>query len=929
MQQKYNSNEVENRIYKMWENSEAFRAGANANPDSDSYCIMIPPPNVTGALHIGHAFNNTIQDILIRWHRMRGFDVLWQPGQDHAGIATQMVVERELEKTGSPNRKELGREAFVQKIWEWKEQSGGEIIQQLKRLGASCDWSRNRFTMDKGFHDAVLKVFVELYHKGCIYRGKRLVNWDPKFESAISDLEVEQVEVEGTMWYFRYPLADGKTYRHPIAFDADGNATDYEDRNYLVVATTRPETILGDTGVAVHPQDLRYSHVIGSEVILPLVQRRIKIVADTYADPTKGSGAVKITPGHDFNDWEVGSRTNLHAINVMTPQAKIFLKNNNDFLKDCDVLQQIMDLDGLDRYVARKRIISLMDSKGFLDHVEQESHMVPHGDRSKVPIEPLLTDQWFVDTKKIVQPAIDAVHSRKTRIHPEQYKKTYFNWLENIEPWCISRQLWWGHQIPVWYDEDGNQYCALNEEEARSLADGKQLVRDPDVLDTWFSSGLWPIGTLGWPEETEELQRYFPTSVLVTGFDIIFFWVARMMMLQLTLVKEVPFRDIYVHALVRDKHGKKMSKSLGNVIDPIELIDKFGADSVRFTLAAMAVMGRDLRLSEGRVQGYRNFCTKIWNAARFSQLNHCKIHQEFLSDDDLKVVQSGSDNPQGLELATIQNPINQWIITEIAQVRETVDEALEHFRFHQVANTLYSFIWGTFCDWYLEFAKVFFQSNDERIVKETKTVFSWALDQILLILHPIMPFITEEIWGELHSNRGMLIHENWPNYTVKNYGNEKSCEEVNFIIDLITAIRSIRSNMRVSPSEFLPLLIHKIDPVQYTICQQNNEIICRLARIQTPETTDKTAKNSVTITIAGNVMSLPLGGVVDLNLEIERLKQSQQKLEKEVLIFSKRLNNKDFVAKAPVAVVEENRSKMNELQLEIQSLSEVIKQINL
>ena len=624
MEKHYDPAAAEPRIYEKWERADAFGAGENADAGADPYCIMIPPPNVTGLLHMGHAFNCTIQDILIRWRRMQGRDVLWQPGQDHAGIATQMVVERSLAEKGERSRREMGREKFLDRVWEWKAESGDAIINQLKRLGASCDWSRNRFTMDKGFHDAVLKVFVQLYEDGAIFRGKRLVNWDPHFETAISDIEVEQVELEGSLWTLRYHLENGRTCRVPTAFDEAGTPASWEERDYLVVATTRPETMLGDTAVAVNPDDERYRHLVGQTVRLPLVGRSIPVVADRHADPEKGTGAVKITPAHDFNDWEVGRRHGLAAINVMSPRAEMALKDNADFVAGCEVSQEAMDLDGLDRYQARERIVQLAERQGWLDGVSSDVHAVPHGDRSKVVIEPYLTDQWFVDAARIVRPAIDAVKTGKTRIYPQQYENLYLSWLENIEPWCISRQLWWGHQVPVWYDEEGKPYCAATEEEAVAKAGGRNLKRDSDVLDTWFSSGLWPIGTLGWPEKTQEMDRYFPTDVLVTGFDIIFFWVARMMMMQLAIVGEVPFRTVYVHALVRDEHGRKMSKSLGNVIDPIKLVDKFGADAVRFTLAAMAAMGRDLRLSESRVEGYRNFGTKIWNAARFARLNECR-----------------------------------------------------------------------------------------------------------------------------------------------------------------------------------------------------------------------------------------------------------------------------------------------------------------
>ena len=910
MKSKFEPSEVEPRIYTMWENSGAFAAGVNARKDSPPFCIMIPPPNVTGALHMGHAFNNTLQDILIRWHRMKGFDVLWQPGQDHAGIATQMVVERQLAVAGLPPRDQLGREKFLAKVWDWKEQSGDNIIHQLKRLGASCDWSRNRFTMDKGFHDAVLKVFIELYNKKLIYKGKRLVNWDPHFETAISDLEVEQVEVEGKMWYFRYPLADGESFDYPVAFDENANPTRFEQRNYLVVATTRPETMLGDTGIAVHPEDARYTHLIGRDAILPLVGRRIRIVADSHADPTKGSGAVKITPAHDFNDWEVGKRTNLPAINVMTTRGQMFLRGNSEFLGHLEIPDSTLEIDGLDRFEARQKIVTLMTEKDLLDDVQTEKHTVPHGDRSHIPIEPYLTDQWFLDTKKIVNPAMEAVRTGKTRIHPKQYEKIYFGWLENIEPWCISRQLWWGHQIPIWYDEEGNQYCAPTENEAKKMANGKSLTRDQDVLDTWFSSGIWPIGTLGWPAATPELARYFPTNVLVTGFDIIFFWVARMMMMQLALVNDIPFSDIYVHALVRDKFGKKMSKSLGNVIDPIELIDKYGADSVRFTLTSMAVMGRDLKLAEGRVAGYRNFCTKIWNAGRYLQLNDCRIEPRF--------------DPR-----QTTNGINSWIIGETAKTQEIVDDALATYRFSHAANTLYTFVWGKFCDWYLEFGKILLNSDDPELVTETRSTLAWVYKQSLVLLHPIIPFVTEELWGELYTEEKRIIHADWPQLSFNDYGTPQATSDLTWIIGLIENIRSVRSQLRVPPSAIIPLTINTMPSSKVATLTKYQEGIMRMARTNAPSFQQNQARDSITIPVEGGIISLPLGDVIDLNLEKDRLVDTVNTLENEIAKLDSRLGNRGFVAKAPPEVVEETRKNLLKLEEKRQTTMAAIDRIHL
>ncbi|MCE6958166.1 valine--tRNA ligase [Cereibacter sphaeroides] len=978
MDKTFNAAEAEARLYAQWEKAGAFKAGANASRP-ETFCIMIPPPNVTGSLHMGHAFNNTLQDILTRWHRMRGFDTLWQPGQDHAGIATQMVVERDLAKAGHPSRREMGREAFLAKVWEWKEQSGGTIINQLKRLGASCDWSRNAFTMDANFQRAVLKVFVDLYEKGFIYRGKRLVNWDPHFETAISDLEVEQVEMNGNMWRLRYRLADGATYRHPVTFDETDTPIDWEERDYLTVATTRPETMLGDTGIAVNPADDRYAHLIGKEVILPLVGRRIPIVADDYADPTKGTGAVKITPAHDFNDWGVGQRTGLRAINVMTGRATMFLAENPDFLEGCEPEDVVFALDGLDRYEARTRIVALAEEQGWLDGIDSDRHMVPHGDRSKVAIEPMLTDQWFVDTAKIVQPAIDAVRDGRTEILPERDAKTYFHWLENIEPWCISRQLWWGHQIPVWYgldvwpagfDDDGDDrldeveifelledgafnhadpvhHCAadfdgvsekflddlaslpapLNHARivevadraaaidllAQSLADYNlsedptHLVypvwRDPDVLDTWFSSGLWPIGTLGWPEDTAELARYFPTSVLITGFDIIFFWVARMMMMQLAVVNEVPFKTVYVHALVRDEKGKKMSKSLGNVLDPLELIDEFGADAVRFTLTAMAAMGRDLKLSTARIAGYRNFGTKLWNACRFAEMNG---------------VWESHATRSAPPAATAT--VNRWIIGETGRVREEVDAALAAYRFDAAANALYSFVWGKVCDWYVEFSKPLF---DTEAAAETRATMAWVLDQCMILLHPIMPFVTEELWATTGSRAKMLVHTDWPSFGTE-LVDPAADREMTWVIGLIEEIRSARAQVRVPAGLKLPVVQIALDEAGRGALARNEALILRLARLEGFTEAASAPKGALTIAVEGGSFAIPLEGVIDIGAEKARLEKTLEKLQKDMAGLRGRLGNPSFVASAPEEVVDEARTRLEQGEEEAEKLGSAL-----
>jgi len=937
--------EAEARIAARWQEAGAFAAGANASRD-ETFCIMIPPPNVTGNLHMGHAFNNTLQDILTRWHRMRGFDTLWQPGTDHAGIATQMVVERELAKEGK-RRTDFTREEFTALVWEQKRRSRGNIRGQLERLGASCDWSREAFTMsgapgapageEGNFHDAVIRVFVELYRQGAIYRGKRLVNWDPHFETAISDLEVEQTEVDGHLWRLRYPLADGLTYEHPVAFDDDGTPTAWETRDYLVVATTRPETMLGDTGIAVHPDDARYKHLVGREAILPLVGRRLKIVADPYADPAKGTGAVKMTPAHDFNDWEVGQRTGLAAINVMTPKAAMWLAGNAGFAEGADpeqLARAIQMFDGMDRYEARDAIIQDAQANGWLDGIDADRHVVPHGDRSKTAIEPYLTDQWFVDTAKIVGPALDAVREGRTRILPEQHEKVYFHWLENIEPWCISRQLWWGHQIPVWYGpriEEGyltfgapwQQFCAASEAEAlaemrafygtdrleivasaaealdvqrlaRSGGEGAPpripVWRDPDVLDTWFSSGLWPIGTLGWPEDTPELRRYFPTDVLVTGFDIIFFWVARMMMMQLAVVNQAPFHTVYVHALVRDEKGKKMSKSLGNVLDPLDLIDEYGADAVRFTLTSMAAMGRDLKLSKDRIAGYRNFATKLWNACRFAEMNGVWEGHA-----------TRAEPPEATATA------NRWILGETGRIREEVDAALTAYRFNDAANALYAFTWGRVCDWYVEFAKPLLA--DPATAAETRATMAWVLDQCLILLHPIMPFVTEELWGLTGTRPKHLAHADWPTHGAELVDAEAE-REMRWAIALIEEIRSARAQMGVPVGLTLPMLQLEADATARTAWDRNEALIRRLARIESLSPAATAPRGALTIAVEGASYALPLEGVIDVAAEMARLSRSLQKLEKDLGGLRGRLGNPKFVDSAPEEVVEETREKL-------------------
>jgi valyl-tRNA synthetase len=901
MKKNFNSQTSEAAILSAWETNRCFAAGANAKKGAASFSIMIPPPNVTGSLHMGHAFNTTLQDILIRWHRMRGFDTLWQPGQDHAGIATQMVVERKLAQEKLPSREDLGREKFLEKVWEWKEESGDTIVNQLKRLGASCDWDRNRFTMDKGFHDAVLKVFVEMYNKEFIYKGKRLVNWDPHFETAISDLEVENVETDGKFWHFKYPLANGEFYNY-IEKDEDGEIILEEQRNFISIATTRPETMLGDGAVAVHPDDERYAAIIGKQVHLPLCNRSIPIITDEYPDPKFGSGAVKITGAHDFNDYEVALRNNIPLYALMDSKGNMRLDDSSDNLVP-------KKYRGLSRFDARKLVVKDIDAIDLLIMIEDKKVMQPYGDRSKVVIEPMLTDQWFVDAQKIVQPAISAVEQGRTKILPERDKKVYFHWLKNIEPWCISRQLWWGHQIPVWYDEEGNQFCAVSEEEAVLMSGGKKLIRDPDVLDTWFSSGLWPIGTLGWPEKTEEFDKYFPTDVLVTGFDIIFFWVARMMMMQLAVVEKEPFHTVYVHALVRDENGKKMSKSLGNVLDPLEQIDEYGADAVRFTLTAMAAMGRDLKLSTQRVIGYRNFGTKLWNAARFAEFNECKPIEDF-------------------DPSAVSQILNKWIIGEVAKSKEAMDDALNQYRFNDTANVLYTFVWGKVCDWYVELSKPLFQGDDLGIKQETQNTLAWVIDQCLIMLHPIMPFITEQLWSDIADRSNMLIHEDWPEYQSVDLVDIVADSEMNWVISIIENIRSVRSEMNVNAGAKIDLIILEFDVSKKVTFNENLVMIKRLARLKDISHALEAPKGSVTLTVEGGTVCLPLSEVIDLSAEKNRLQKLLDKLTTDIGITKKRVDNVKFAENAPANVLAENKQRLVQWNSESEKLIKAIHRLN-
>ena len=901
----YQPSAIEGPTYRLWEEAGAFAAGQPGRTSARPFAIVIPPPNVTGSLHMGHALNNTLQDILARFERMRGRDVLWQPGMDHAGIATQMVVERQLMERQEPNRRDLGRVNFVDRVWKWKEESGGLIINQLKRLGASCDWSRERFTMDEGLSRAVRKVFVDLYRAGLIYKDKRLVNWDPKLLTAISDLEVEQVEVKGHLWHLRYPLEDR-------AFDPDDAST------YIVVATTRPETMLGDTAVAVHPDDDRYKALVGKHVILPLVGRRIPIVADEYSDPEKGSGAVKITPAHDFNDFEVGRRHALPQINILSPDAELVLDGNPDFIHGVAPSQQltqtIQELNGLDRFVARKAIVARLEEQGLVEKIEPYVHTVPHGDRSNVVIEPFLTDQWYVDAKTLAKPAIDAVKRGRTVFVPKNWENTYFHWMENIQPWCISRQLWWGHQIPAWYGPDGKVFVAEEEAQAAALAKeeyGKSvaLIRDEDVLDTWFSSALWPFSTLGWPDETPEVKRYYPTDVLVTGFDIIFFWVARMMMMGLHVMEEVPFRDVYIHALVRDEKGQKMSKSKGNVIDPLELIDAYGADALRFTLSAMAAQGRDIKLSPSRVEGYRNFATKLWNAARFAEINACVP-------------------VKGFDPASAKQTINRWIAGESERALAAVTEALEAYRFNEAAGAIYSFIWHKFCDWYLELIKPILSGADQAAAAETRAMTAWVLDRALKLLHPFMPFVTEELWAKLASpdnaRDSLLILAPWPKH--QGLENAEADAEIGWVIRLISEVRSVRSEMNVPAGAKVPLVISGASDGTTARAKRHEETILRLARIEAMSF-GKAPAGAVQIVLDEATLALPLAGIIDVAAESKRLKREIDKVGSEIRQLDAKLANEKFVSRAPEHVVEEQRERKADAEATAARLEQALKRL--
>jgi len=884
LEKTYSPADVEGRLYDKWEKSGAFACDTASG--ADPYVIMMPPPNVTGSLHMGHALTFTLQDILIRYNRMNGKDTLWQPGTDHAGIATQMVVERQL---GEQNvtRHDLGREKFVEKVWEWKEKSGGTITNQLRRLGASPDWARERFTMDEGLSAAVRKVFVTLHKQGLIYRDKRLVNWDPKLLTAISDLEVVQKEVKGHYWHFKYPI-EGR------------------EGEFITVATTRPETMLGDTGVAVHPDDERYKDLIGKYCILPIVGRRIQIVADEYADLEKGSGAVKITPAHDFNDFEVGKRADLEKINIMDDHACI---NEN----------APEEYRGLDRFEARKQIIAKMDELGLLEKIEDTVHMVPYGDRSNVVIEPYLTDQWFVNAEVLAKPATEAVEDGRIRFVPKNWENTYFEWMRNIQPWCISRQLWWGHRIPAWFGPDGEIFVEETEEEAIAAAKahyGKdvELTQETDVLDTWFSSALWPYSTLGWPDKTPELDKYYPGDVLVTGFDIIFFWVARMIMMGMHFMDgKIPFKDIYIHALVRDENGQKMSKSKGNVIDPLEIIDEYGCDALRFTLTALAAQGRDIKLAASRVEGYRNFATKLWNAARFAEMNECKP-------------------VDGFDPANVKSTLARWIVGKTVEAAKAVGTGIETYRFNDAASGAYQFVWGSFCDWYLELAKPVLMGQDEEAKAEIRASTAWVLDQILLILHPVMPYITEELWEQISDNRSkMLISESYPKFDDALI--DRTAEaEIDLAIRLIGDIRGVRSEMNVPPAAEVPIyLVDATDAMKAAVSAQEAQVkrLARVAEIgfKGQGDVEAIAKGAIQAVVDGVAVFVSVADFIDVAAEKSRLEKEMQDKTKYIKAQEGKLSNEKFVSRAPEHIVATEKAKLEEARDTLAKLTEAYDRI--
>lgn len=873
----FSPSSFEENLYTLWENSGLMTAGSR--PQATPYTIMMPPPNITGSLHMGHAFAYTLQDLLIRYYRMQGRDVLWQPGTDHASISTQMVVERQLESKNL-SRHTLGREKFLERVWSWKIESGGIITHQLRRLGTAPDWSRERFTLDEGLSAAVLHVFVELYRQGLIYRDKRLINWDPKLQTAVSDVEVELLPTQGAMYYFRYPLV-GK------------------DAEYITIATSRPETVFGDVAIAVHPEDERYQQWVGESVVHPLTGQTLPIVADLHADPEKFTGAVKITPAHDFNDFEVGRRHQLPELNILDAEGRL---NEN----------VPTSYQGLDRFVARKKVVEDMEARGFFEKEEAALIPTPHGEKSGVVIEPWLMDQWYVDAATLAQPAFKAVEQGKTKFVPQHWENTYFEWLRNIQPWCISRQLWWGHRIPVWYGPDKKAFVALSEEEALKEATifykkEVALTQDPDVLDTWFSSALWPFSTLGWPEKTPDFERYYPTDALITGHDIIFFWVARMMMMGLHFTKEVPFKTVYINALVRDEKGQKMSKTKGNVIDPLILIDEYGADALRFTLASLAIPGRDVKFSKSQVEGYRNFSTKLWNAARFAEMNECFFDPDFTTSN-------------------LRLPINQWITDQVKVLNHDIKDALGSYKFNEAAHLLYHFVWGTFCDWYLEFCKPKFAGEGHEKEETQKTV-AWVLDQTLRLLHPFIPFLTEVLWQNLRPAEGLLMGALWPESAKALYYEVSA--DINWLIHVISEVRSIRAEMNVPPASRLTLSFYDASPETHRRLRSHEDLLLKLARLDhvkafSEPLASEEAKGAAQAVIGETTLLIPLKGAIDVNAERERLQKELSKLMSEMTGIKKKLENQEFISRAPQEIVEIQNQRLENALLASQKIEQAL-----
>jgi len=872
----YNHISIENTIYEYWEKNKFFKPKKNKKKH---FSIVIPPPNVTGSLHMGHALNNSLQDVLVRFYRMNGYETLWQPGTDHAGIATQAIVEKKLLDKGI-KKKDLGREKFIKEVWRWKNESGDQILKQLKKLGCSCDWSRNRFTMDKDLSEAVIKTFIHLYNKKIIYKDTKLVNWDTKLETAISDLEVEQREIQSNLYFIKYKILD--------------------DDNFITIATTRPETMLGDTGVAVNPSDERFKKFIGKKIVVPIVDRAVDIIADNYVSVDQGSGALKVTPAHDFNDFDIGKRHKLEFINIFEKNGKLNRNVPKEFV-------------GLDRFEARDIIVKKLKEKNLLEKIDHIKNSVPFGDRSNSIIEPLLTEQWFADAKFLAKKAIQVVKQKKTNFFPSNWTKTYYQWMNNIQPWCVSRQLWWGHRIPAWYSKDKKIFVAENELEANKLAKkyykkNVKLTQDEDVLDTWFSSALWPFATLGWPRNTYELKRFYPTSVLVTGFDIIFFWVARMMMMGNFLIKKEPFSKVYVHALVRDEKGQKMSKSKGNVIDPLDIIKKYGADSLRFTLISMAAPGRDVKLSEDRVKGYRNFLNKIWNANKFSKLNKSSLSKKF-------------------NIGEIKLDLNKWIYFELVKTNNDSKKYISNFRFDEAARVIYQFVWHSYCDWYIEFLKPTFNSNNKKNIEESRNMSAFIQSNILILLHPFIPFFTEKVWQDFKFGtyfKKPLMFKDW---NIKSHPTFKqSYNKIDWLIDVVTSIRSTKVELNVSPGSFIEISINELNPNKIRIINANLSVFKRLARVSNVNH-KKLNKNGLKIIVGGESLELYFDQNLDLNEQTQKLANKVRDLEQKINTINIKLKNKSFLKNAPKQIIEKEKKALIDYKIEHKKLNSIINSI--